>query len=158
MKLIKGFFITVFFSAILFSCKKDDPASTTPANGMNAKVDGTVFSVALSATTAHLSGGSPNTMEIYGATTAGQILLVLTEYTGPGIYRFGPAYLENSASYTIPAGMFPSYSANFNGGSGELNISSDTGGFVTGTFNFTGELTGPSDIKTITEGSFRIVL
>lgn len=160
MKYSKLLFAGLFLSLFFISCKKDSPANAvTGADGMTAKVDGSSFKATL-ATTATIQGTTNKVLAFAGTGTDGQINVTVSSYTGPGTYTISSTNMATIATFTTTSSPFESYSASGILGSGTITIDSDTGGYVKGSFSFSGKNNAGSTItsKEITEGSINISL
>lgn len=160
MKKIRLSLVALSLSAVLFSCSKgDDTPAVTGGGSMNAKVDGANYSATL-AVQATITGSSPKVLAFAGTGTSGQINITLSNYTGPKTYTLGAGIFDNIATFTLTSSPFTSYSASGVLGSGTVTISSDSGGYVEGTFSFAGKNNSGGTItgKDITDGTFKIKL
>lgn len=161
MKTMKTVFISFLVTSLIFSCKKSSTNNNNnTGNGtMTAKVDGTSFNANL-AVVATITGTSPVVCAFAGTGSDGQINVTIGSYTGPGNYAINASSISNMANYTLTASPFTSYVASAILGSGTISITSDTGGYLEGTFSFSGKNNSGGTIisKEITEGSFKIKL
>ncbi|MFT3910514.1 MAG: DUF6252 family protein [Ferruginibacter sp.] len=160
MKYCKLLFAGLILSLCFTSCKKNSPANAVSGgNGMSAKVDGASFSATL-ATTATLQGTTNKVLAFAGTGTDGQINVSISSYTGPGTYTISSTNMGTIATYTTTSSPFESYSASGVLGSGTITIDSDSGGYVKGSFSFSGKNNAGSTItsKEITDGSINIQL
>lgn len=154
MKSIKTLLSVLAFSLVLTSCSKDDDGGAASGNGsMTAKVDGTSYSASL-AVQATLSG---TTLVFGGTGSAGQITIALNNYTAPGTFAINGSSMV-VATFAITTSPFTAWVASMVGGSGSVTVSEVAGGYVKGSFNFTGINTGGAANKVITEGQFNIKL
>ena len=156
MKSMKSIAFALLCSFVLFGCKKSGTAITGGGN-MAAKVDGSSWTATLAVQATITSG----VLSVGGTGSAGQINITIGSYTGPKTYAIGAAGGPSSmTSYTLTSSPFTSYSATFVLGSGTVTITSDSGGYVEGTFSFDGKNnSGPTILsKTITDGSFKAKL
>ncbi len=151
MKKIIGIFM---LAAALFSCKKDKNNNNNTGNGsMTAKVAGASFNADL-AVQATLSN---SVLSFAGTGSNGQINITIPSYDGPGTFTIGGGSFT-TAIYATTSTPIESYSASVVLGSGSVTVTSDDGGYVKGTFNFTGYSSGGAASKAITDGSFNIKL
>lgn len=160
MKIFKFAFFSLMLATSLLSCKKDSNNNSATGNGtMTAKVDGASFTAGL-AVTATITATTPKVCAFAGTGSDGQININLGNYTGPGTYSIGSSSPTNAAIYTLTASPFTAYSANMVLGSGTVTITSDTGGYLEGTFSFSASNNsgGTMVTKNVTDGSFRIKL
>lgn len=151
---MKTLTIALLSSLIFLGCKKSGTSAITGGGNMSAKVDGSSWDATLAVQASNSSG----VLSVGGTGTGGQINLTLGGYTGAKTYTIGAAGgPSNQASYTLTSSPFTSYSATFVLGSGTVTITSDSGGYVEGTFSFDGKNnSGPTVLtKTITNGTFR---
>ncbi len=158
MKTIKVMGLFLLCSVVFFSCKKSETAAAVTGGGnMSAQVDGSSWNASL-AVQASLSSG---VLSVGGTGSAGQINLTIGDYTGVKAYTIGAGGgPSRMASYTLTASPFTSHSATFSLGSGTITVTSESGGYVEGTFSFDGKNnSGPTiTTKTITNGSFKAKL
>ena len=149
MKIFKHLFLLTVLSVALFSCKKD---STNIGGGgtssMTAKVDNQSWTASLTVKAIKNS----TALALTGTATGSQITIVIPTYTGAGTYQLGQSQ-ENYASYTSGT---DNYSANAAVGAGSVNVTSDAGGIIQGTFQFNGINEGSLVQKSITTGAFKI--
>lgn len=159
MKKTRTTLLALFVAVSLFSCSKGGDDAITGGGSMTAKVDGSSYNATL-AVQATLSGTSPRVLSVAGTGSAGQINITLSNYTGPATYTLGSGVFDNIATFTITSSPFTSYSASGVLGSGTVKITSDGGGYVEGTFSFSGKNnSGPTILtKDVTDGSFKIKL
>lgn len=157
MKTFSTLLLITFLAINFSSCKKSSNNNNTPANGsMTAKVDGVSWNADL-AVQATLNSG---VLAIGGTGSQGQINLTIGNYTGPATYTVSISNPSMSMIYTLTSSPFTSYSATAVLGTGTVTVSSLSGGFVEGTFRFSGKNNSSATIltKEITEGTFRATL
>jgi len=157
MKTMNKILFVLLFSAALTSCKKSGGDAIATSGNMNAKIDGSAWSASLAVQATSTSG----VLSVGGTGTGGQINLTIGSYTGPKTYAVGAAGGPGtSAMYTLTSAPFTSHSATFVLGSGTIVVTSESSGFVEGTFSFDGKNnSGPAvTTKVITEGSFKAKL
>lgn len=161
MKTMKLVLVAVALATFFSSCKKSSEDTAIVGNGfLNAKVDGAAFTSTL-AVTGTITTGSPKVFAVAGTGSNGQINLNIGNYTGPGTYTIGASGAAgNAAIYALTATPFTAYTANFVLGSGSIVVSAESGGYVEGTFSFSGKNNSGGSItsKEITEGSFKVKL
>lgn len=151
---MKTAILSLVCTFFLFSCKKGSDAITGGGN-MSANVDGTSWNASLAVQATSTSG----VLSVGGTGTGGQINLTIGTYTGPKTYAIGAAGGPgNSAMYTLTTSPFTSYSATMVLGSGTITVTSDSGGYVEGTFSFNGLVSAGGTPKVITNGSFKAKL
>lgn len=158
MKTLKTVLFSMLLSTFLFSCSKDDDNNNNNNTGngtMTAKVDGANFNANLAVQALITSG----VCSFAGTGGDGQINVAIPSYTGPGTYAIGGTSFA-TATYALTASPFTAYSASAVIGSGTITITSDTGGYLEGTFSFSAvnNTGGTLVTKNITDGSFRIKL
>lgn len=144
---------------ILFvvGCSKDDDKNIEAADReLVANVDGEVFKASTRIGATFYSGFFRITAM---NDLTGETIVISVSDASEGTFDLGPdALLYNSAEYKAPGD--PKYSSGYQGGSGEINITSldVANGTVSGTFSFTaigGIITGP---KNVTNGEFKNVV
>lgn len=155
MKNFKALLLCSLFVLGLAACsKKDEPSLTS--GSMSATVDGKAWSAGLAVQATKSNG----VLGIGGTGNGGQININLINYTKPGKFELGGSATNgNHATYTNVA-IPPVFYTNLMGqGSGTLEITSESGGFIEGTFSFTAKKSpgGGSEIK-VTEGKFKAKL
>ncbi len=153
MKSFKTLLALLAFSFVLTSCSKDDDDGAATGNGsLTAKVNGVDFNSTL-AVQATLSSG---VLGFGGTGSDGQITIAIHNYTAPGTYTLGGGNMS-TAVFSLTTSPFTSYVASMVSGTGSIVVTELAGGYVKGTFSFTGATTGGAT-KTITEGKFNIKL
>lgn len=166
---ISTIFLSLFISISLTSCSSDDDGGSggNAANGtLKANIDGANFqSQEMLSTANKVSAGGSTTMTLQGTDNSGKgFIFVINGYDGVGTYTFGGtslgfingSYIEANA--TNPTAS-QTWTAPYDDDSirGELQMSTDSGDNVTGTFEFTAKNSnGDGSIKNITEGSFNL--
>jgi hypothetical protein len=157
----------MFFCIGTTSCSDDDEggsAGTAASGTVTAKVDGANFQSNEMLSSGNLvTQGPTDSMTLQGTDNSGKgFNFVINGYDGVGTYTFGGSslgfivgnYIEANASNPTAS---QTWTAPYDDDSirGEINISTDSGDNVTGTFEFTAKNSnGDGSIKTITEGSF----
>lgn len=153
MKSVKTLLTLLAFSFVFTSCSKDDDDGAATGNGsLTAKVDGVNFNSTL-AVQATLSSG---VLAFGGTGSDGQITIAIPNYTAPGTFNLGAGNMS-TATYNITTAPYTGYVASMVSGSGSIVVTELSGGYVKGTFSFTGMATGGAT-KAITEGKFNIRL
>ena len=149
--IIKKITILAFFF-LLFSCTSNDvPDNSVETIFLKAKIDGADFSSDFPVLTQ-----LTNTFAISATTSDNQdfLQIYIADYTGPGTYTAGSTINnENAFLYTNSGSWF----ANKDYESGTVTINRN-GNVLTGTFSFTAFNFSNSTTKTITDGSFKIIL
>ncbi|RZL16471.1 MAG: hypothetical protein EOO89_11465 [Pedobacter sp.] len=154
MKQLKNLILAGLVLFFVSACKKSDDVNVTDGT-MSAKIDGTAWTAGLAVQATKTSG----VLSIGGTGNGGQINLNVLGYTAPGTYQLGgTATNPNHAIYTTTTMPPSSYSNMVGQGSGTLTITSESGGYVEGTFNFTAKNPTGGAIITITEGKFKAKL
>lgn len=156
MKIIKTTLFALLCSSVFISCNKSDSPAITGGGSMSATIDGSSWNASL-AVQATISSG---VLSVGGTGTGGQINLTIGTYTGVKTYTINSVSPSISAMYTLTTSPFTSYSATSVLGSGTITITSESGGYVEGTFSFDGKNnSGPTILtKTVTAGSFKAKL
>lgn len=133
----------------LAACSKKDDATPDPA-GMSWTVDGS--NVTASSAVAHTSGA--NTVTLAGATSdTGGLFLDVPKTAGT--YKLSSTSNESATYIVTPSqGSSQVYDAT----SGSIIVSSVSATNISGTFTFTGTLSGGTATKTLTNGRFNVKL
>ncbi len=166
MKTLKNTFRILFLTlAIGFtSCSSDDDNDAGGGGGgggeefLTAKVDGANFEAAQSPAVIVAATTSNGLLTFHGGTNEGNTIRgTINSYTGVGTYTTGDNITNvNSLTYiTLPAN---SWMSTFDIGSGTVNVTSDDGTTVEGTFSFEGFNPQDQSTKSITEGSFKATI
>jgi hypothetical protein len=119
---------------------------------LTAKIDGKNYQASELTIGAVLNG---EILAIQGGTNSGETIRInIINYTGVGTYRTGDGLANlNSVSY-ITLNPVATWSSTFDIGSGTIEITSEDGSVVEGTFSFIG-ISGNTD-KNITNGVFKV--
>ena len=148
------------------SCSDDDDGGLggIAASGtVTAKVDGANFqSNEMLSTANKVTQGPADVMTLQGTDNSGKgFQFTINGYDGEGTYTFGGAslgfivgnWIEANASDPLNS---QTWTATYDNDDvrGEINISSDSGDNITGTFEFTCKNPNDGSVKTVTEGSF----
>lgn len=169
MKTIKkAIYLSLVCMALVVSgCSKnnDDDAAANPTGGsggdeyLTAKVNGAVFEAAQTPAVIVSATVSNSVLTLHGGQNDGQtIRATINGYSGAGTYTTGDGLGNtNSLSY-ITINPVASWMSTFNIGSGTLNVSSDDGTTIMGTFSFDGFNATDMTTKNITEGTFKATL
>jgi len=154
MKSIKTLLTLLAFSFLFTACSKDDDdGAASGAGTLTAKVGGVSFNSTL-AVQASLNS---NVLSFGGTGSDGQITIVVPGYTAPGTFTIGGAGMT-TATYTLTTAPFTGYVASMVAGTGSVVVTELAGGYVKGTFSFTGYTSGAAASKVITDGQFNIKL
>jgi hypothetical protein len=164
----------IFLALLMTACDKDDDATTdtdddTTAAGaefLTAKVDGAAFAAAQDPAVivgAQIGGtGANKVLAVQGGTNAGEtISIAINGYTGPGSYTTGDSPTNTSSASYITIDPLANWGSNLAsslvGGlqAGMIEITSEEGGVVEGTFSFEGYNGDDMSSKMITEGKFK---
>jgi len=142
--------LALFF--LLFSCTSNDvPDNSAETIFLKAKINGADFSSDFPVLTQ-----LTNTFSIGASTSDNQgfLQIYIADYSGSGTYTAGSTINnENSFLYTNSG----SWLANKDYESGTVTINKN-GNVLTGTFSFTAFNFSNSTTKTITDGSFKVIL
>lgn len=150
----KWFKLPILFSIVLIvlaSCNNDDDDNNSlPDPSMSANIDGISWTADVSLTGS--TGG--NVLLLTGAGSNGtQIVISVVNYTGESTYDIPSG---NSNSF----GRWNSGTEQFSttiGGTGTVNVTTDNGNQVSGTFSFTALSLGANNAS-ITQGEFTVDL
>jgi len=137
----------------------DDGSGTSGDEFLTAKVDGADYAAA------------QDPAVIVGAQIAGSILIfqggtnegvtiqgTINGYNGVGTYTTGDDITNTNSLNYITVTPVALWGSTFNIGSGTIEITSDDGTTIEGTFSFEGFNASDSTTKTITNGSFKAIL
>ncbi len=160
MSLFKNYSWLLLFAVLtLAACSKDDDGGSNNTSGtLTAEIDGQNYS----ATVGISASVSGTTLVVQGGTDSGETirLNIGAAYQGVGIYQIGGTTIHfNETGTYIQDPANPSTSTWTSIGSpdnsGEINITSDDGEFVEGTFRFKAFNANDGTTKDIIEGKFR---
>ena len=165
----KTLYLSLVCLALIFTgCNKSDDAEEIIGGGggaggggsefLIATVDGSSFEAAQSPAVIVAATTSNNVLTLHGGTNEGNtIRATINGYTGVGTYTTGDGISNvNSLSYlTLPANIWMS---TFDIGSGIIEVTSDDGTTVEGTFSFEGFNAQDQSTKNISGGSFMAII
>ncbi|MGV6829556.1 MAG: DUF6252 family protein [Flavobacteriales bacterium] len=165
MKTIKKtlYLVMLFAAVMVSSCNKDDDNNDNGGgNGggsefLTAKVDGSNYEAAQSPAVIVGAQSSNGVLVVQGGTNDGETIRInIGNYNGPGTYHAGDFTNPNTFSYiTLPNNL---WMGGFGLGSGTVNVTSDNGTTVEGTFSFEGVNGQNNTTKSITEGQFKATI
>ena len=159
MKNLKKQFNLFFIMCIaitLVACNNDDDsddsAMNTAAEFLTAKVDGVDFSAMEVSVTATISN---NVLSLIGGDSSGNTFqITMQNYTGVGTYITGDVVTNSNAMSYITITPVALWSSTFDTGSGILEVTSDDGSILEGTFEFLG-YKDPSTRILFSDGKFK---
>lgn len=161
---------TIYYSmlcmALVFmGCNKDDEnneddgGGTAGAEFVTAKVDGADFEAAQDP--AVIVSGTVNNaiMSFQGGKNNGEtIRATVNNYSGVGTYTTGDDIQNANSLNFVTLTPIATWGSTFNIGSGTIEVTSDDGITIEGTFSFEGFNAADQTTKSITEGKFKAVL
>ena len=168
MKTIKKtMYLVMLFTAVLFTaCSGDDDNDGDGGDGgaggaefLTAKVNGANFEAAQDPAVIVAATTSNGVLTLHGGENSGAtIRATIQSYTGVGTYTTGDNLSNvNSLTY-LTISPIATWMSTFNIGSGTLEVTSDDGSTVEGTFSFEGFNAQDQSTKSITEGSFKATI
>lgn len=175
MKLIKKITYVMFlFAAVAFTaCSSDDDAAANNnengngnGNGdgnasefLTAKIDGADFEAAQDPAVIVAASIGNGVLSIQGGQNDGQtIRATINGYDGPGTYTTGDGLNNTNQLMYVTLTPVATWMSTFNIGSGTLEVTSDDGDVIEGTFSFEGFNAEDNTTKNITEGAFKAVI
>lgn len=149
-------FLMMCIAITFVACNNDDDSDVPDANNaaefLTAKVDGVDFSameVSVTATT------SNNVLSLIGGDSSGNTFqMAMQNYTGVGTYITGDVVTNSNAMSYITVTPVALWTSTFDTGNGILEITSDDGSVIEGTFEFLG-YKDPSNRILFSEGAFK---
>lgn len=158
MKTIFKLSIVVAFLTFFVACNKDDSTEgTNNGSTLTAKVDGTDFTSLEASAGAVISNG---VLALHGGDAAGNyISITIHSYNGVGTYVSGNGISNMNTMVYGTATNTTGWTSTMNIGSGTLDVTTDDGTIVEGTFSFTAPPgnSNSTGTKTITDGKFKII-
>ncbi|MFK7748766.1 MAG: hypothetical protein AB8B65_10265 [Kordia sp.] len=134
-------FCIAILTVTMISCNNDDDVATmdtanTAGEFLTAKVDGVDFSameVSVTATT------SNNVLSLVGGDSNGNTFqMAIQNYNGVGTYVTGDVITNSNAMSYITVTPFALWTSTFDTGNGTLEVTTDDGSIIEGTFEFLG--------------------
>ncbi|MEM7087586.1 MAG: DUF6252 family protein [Bacteroidota bacterium] len=164
----KSAYLVMLCMAVMFTaCKSDDnnneeEQGAQGGNGtefLTAKVDGVDFEAAQDPAVIVSATVSNNVMAFQGGKNNGETIRgTINDYNGVGTYQTGNDISNpNSLSY-VTLTPVAAWTSTFNIGSGTVEVTSDDGTTIEGTFSFEGFNGADQTTKTITQGNFKAIL
>ena len=157
----------MLFAAVLFTaCSSSDDDGGNAGGGGNggaefltAKVNGTNFEAAQDPAVIVGASISNGILAVHGGKSDGETIRVsIFDYNGVGTYATGDNITNVNSLMYLTLTPLATWSSTFDIGSGTIEITSDDGTTVEGTFSFEGFNAQDSTTKTITEGSFKAII
>ena len=134
------------------SGNSDDPAMNTAAEFLTAKVDGVDFSAMEVSVTATTSNGVLSL--VGGDSTGNTFQIAIQNYAGVGTYVTGDVVTNSNAMSYITVTPVALWTSTFDTGTGMLEVTSDDGSIIEGTFEFLG-YKDPSNRILFSDGAFK---
>jgi len=168
MKTLKksAYLLLLCLAVLATSCKSDDNNNEEGEGDqgggtefLTAKVDGVDFEAAQSPAVIVAATVSNNVLAFQGGKNNGETIRgTINDYTGVGTYRTGNDISNvNSLTY-VTLTPVAAWTSTFNIGSGTVEVTSDDGTTVEGTFSFEGFNGSDGTTKVITQGNFKAIL
>lgn len=156
-------FLTVI--TLLASCSKDDNNSSSGDEFLTAKIDGSDFAAAQSPAVIVGAQSTNGTLAVQGGDNDGNTInMAIQNYTGVGTYTTGDNLTNTNLIQYLQINPVAGWASNLAtaavGGlvAGSIEITSDDGTTVDGTFSFEGYNATDMTTKVITQGSFKAIL
>jgi len=156
-------FATVFFTA----CSSDDDNGGDGEDGgggsgsefLTAKVNGTNFEAAQSPAVIVAASVNNDVLAVHGGKNDGETIRIsIFNYDGVGTYYTGDNITNVNSLMYLTLTPSATWTSTFDIGSGTIEITSDNGTTVEGTFSFEGFNAQDSTTKNITNGSFKAII
>jgi len=169
MKTLKSaIYLVLVCTTVLFTACKSDDNNNEEEGGqgggggtefLTAKVDGVDFEAAQDLAVIVGAQVSGSVLAFQGGKNNGETIRgTINDYNGVGTYRTGNDISNvNSLSY-ITLTPIAAWTSTFNIGSGTLEVTSDDGTTIEGTFTFEGFNGSDQTTKTITQGNFKAII
>ncbi len=164
----KTMYLIMLFTAVLFTaCNKDDDNGTEEENNNNnsgtefltAKVDGTDFEAAQDPAVIVAATVSNGIMVFQGGKNNGETIRgSINNYNGVGTYLTGNDISNQNSLTYLTLTPVATWMSTFNIGSGTVEVISDDGTTIEGTFSFEGFNAQDQTTKTVTQGSFKAII
>lgn len=120
------------------------------SKGLDAEIDGDKWSATMVVMASH----SNDVLSVTGSDAgAKQMHFSIQNFNGEGTYTVGPGNQDNMLRWTAGLNPEDSYIANFQMGSGTIEVTEITDARTIGTFSFTGENTNGDEVV-VTAGEF----
>ncbi len=170
MKTLKKTIYILFLGLAMVAtgCSSDDDNNNEEQNNnqnnageefLRAKIDGTDFEAAQDPAvivSATVEGGI---FAVQGGKNNGEtIRATINNYTGPGKYVTGDNLANPNSLNYLTLSPTAAWVSTFNIGSGTVEVTSDDGTTVEGTFSFEGFNADDQTTKSITNGSFKATI
>jgi hypothetical protein len=165
----KSAYLVMLCVAVMFTaCKSDDNNNEEEggqgggSNGtefLTAKVDGVDFEAAQDPAVIVSAAVNNNVMAFQGGKNNGETIRgTLNDYSGVGTYRTGNDISNVNSLTFLTLTPVAAWTSTFNIGSGTIEVTSDDGSIIEGTFAFEGFNGADQTTKTITQGNFKAII
>jgi len=167
MKTIKKtMYLVMLFTAVLFTAcstndddDNDDDGSSGGSEFVTAKVNGTDFEAAQDPAVIVGATVSNGVLAVHGGKNNGETLrLTIGSYNGVGTYSAGESITSVNSLMYVTISPVAAWTTIFDLATGTIEITSDDGTTVEGTFSFEGYNAADQTTKTITVGKFKATL
>ena len=157
------FILLIGLSLVFTSCKKDEDEDTSnAAEFLTCKIDGSSFSAAQDPSVIVGAQINSGVLAVHGGTNTGEtIRLTAYGYNGVGTYHAGDSFTNSNSLMYVSITPVATWSTLFDGTSGyegDINVTSDDGTTIEGTFSFSGYDAQSKTVKTISEGKFKALI
>lgn len=168
MKTIKKtMYLVMVLTAVLFtSCSSDDDNNDDGGGGgsggsefLTCKVSGANFEAAQSPAVIVGAQISNGVLAIHGGKNNGEtIRITVGDYNGVGTYSAGETITGVNSMMFVTISPVAAWTTIFELASGTVEITSDNGTTVEGTFSFDGYNAADQSTKSVTSGSFKATI
>ena len=168
MKILKkSMYLLMVCSIVLFTaCSGDDDNNDDDDGGggggsefLTAKVAGTNYEAAQSPTVIVGASKSNDVLAVHGGKNNGEtIRITIGNYNGVGTYTAGEVITGVNSLMYVTVSPVAAWTTFFEIATGTIEITSDDGTTVEGTFSFDGYNAENQTTKSITEGKFKAVI
>jgi len=164
----KSAYLVMLCVAVIFTaCKSDDNNNEEEGEQgggdgtefLTAKVDGVDFEAAQDPAVIVSAAVNNNVMAFTGGKNNGETIRgTLNDYNGVGTYRTGNDISNVNSLIYLTLTPVATWTSTFDIGSGTIEVTSDDGSIIEGTFTFEGFNGADQTTKTITQGNFKAVI
>lgn len=167
MKTIKKtMYLVMLFSAVLFTaCSSDDDNGGDDGSGsggsefLTAKVSGADFAAAQDPAVIVGASLSNDVLAVHGGKNNGEtIRITIADYNGVGTYNAGETLTGMNSLMYVTISPVAAWTTMFGLATGTIEITSEDGTTVEGTFSFEGYNAEDQSTKNITNGSFKAII
>jgi len=156
------FVLFIGLSLVLTSCKKNDDDTSNADEFLTCKIEGASFSAAQDPTVIVGAQINSGVLAVHGGTNTGEtIRLTAYGYNGVGTYHAGDSFTNTNSLFYVTISPVATWTTLFDGTTGyegDINVTSDDGTTIEGTFSFRGYDAQSQTVKTISEGKFKALI